>query len=50
MIGGNVFWRKKKSLDMKTKQYLIEELKKLRNNALFVKSECDKILKKIEEL
>jgi hypothetical protein len=51
MIGGKMFWRKKKKfIDKKTKKAILHEIKSLKNNALFVKNECEKLIKYIEEL
>jgi len=48
MIGGNVFWKKKSKIDSKTKRYVLDEIKKIRNNAIFIANECDKLQKFIE--
>tara|TARA_R100000781_G_scaffold113192_1_gene81248 strand:- start:808 stop:966 length:159 start_codon:yes stop_codon:yes gene_type:complete len=51
MIGGKMFWKKKKKfIDKKSKRHLLSELKALKNQALFMNNECDKIMKYIEEL
>ncbi len=51
MIGGKMFWKKKKKfIDKKSKKLILLELKALKNQALFMNNECDKIIKYIEEL
>jgi|TARA_Y100000310_G_C20634132_1_gene790279 hypothetical protein len=46
-----MFWKKKKKfIDKKTQKAILHDIKALKNNALFVKNECEKLIKYIEEL
>tara|TARA_R100000008_G_C3580699_1_gene168334 strand:+ start:2164 stop:2301 length:138 start_codon:yes stop_codon:yes gene_type:complete len=45
-----MFWKRKKHIDPKDKKMILDEIKTLRNSAMYMVKECERITKLVDKL